>query len=225
MRFLNKYKLHANFNSSSRKLPIRILKFNRPKWNSIKKKIIFSKPQKFPNVLIKKVSIRSVIRLKRYYKIKLQLRTYVSSLFDNTVTFRCYNDIKLKKDLISFYLVKPLYRIDILLWYLNYFTSSFEAKQNINSKLILVNGKGVKSNYYLKKGDLVSFSSTKNFERINDFYRVYRKYLRNNMYLSFLEVDYYSNNIVIVKDFIELAPEDLQLLIEKNVDIKHLLSK
>lgn len=31
MRFLNKYKLHGNFASASKKLPLRIIKFNRPK--------------------------------------------------------------------------------------------------------------------------------------------------------------------------------------------------
>lgn len=122
-------------------------------------------------------------------------------------------------------MARPLYRIDILLWYLNYFNSSFESRQNINSKSILVNGKCVKSNYYLKKGDIISISLKQNDKKTYSFIKIFKKHLFNNIFFSFLEVDYYSNNIVVIKDVVDLVDTDLQLLIEKNIDIKHLLSK
>lgn len=146
-------------------------------------------------------------------------------MFDNSVLIKSFKNVKLRKDLISLYFVKPLYRVDILIWYLNYFASSFEAKQCINSKIILINGKSVKSNYHLKKGDIISFKKFENFKQINNMLKISQKYLDNNMYFSFLEVDYYSNIIIVIKNFDEIMEEDLQLLVEKNVNIKHLLNK
>lgn len=225
MRFLNKYKLHQNLSASSKKLPLRIQKFNRPKWNLVKKKFTGFRRKNFLNIFIKNISVRSVGRLKRYHKTKLQLKWYLLSLFDNSVLIKSFKNVKLRKDLISLYFVKPLYRVDILIWYLNYFASSFEAKQCINSKIILINGKSVKSNYHLKKGDIISFKKFENFKQINNMLKISQKYLDNNMYFSFLEVDYYSNIIIVIKNFDEIMEEDLQLLVEKNVNIKHLLNK
>jgi hypothetical protein len=89
----------------------------------------------------------------------------------------------------------------------------------------LVNGKYVKSNYYLKKGDIISISLKQNDKKTYSFIKIFKKNLFNNIFFSFLEVDYYSNNIVVIKDVVDLVDTDLQLLIEKNIDIKHLLSK
>ena len=89
----------------------------------------------------------------------------------------------------------------------------------------MVNEKYVKSNYYLKKGDIISISLKQNDKKTYSFIKIFKKNLFNNIFFSFLEVDYYSNNIVVIKDVVDLVDTDLQLLIEKNIDIKHLLSK
>jgi len=40
MRFLNKYKIHEHFASGVRKLPIKALKFKKPKWAKIRNKFL-----------------------------------------------------------------------------------------------------------------------------------------------------------------------------------------
>ena len=39
MRFLTKYKIHEHKISATGKLPLRVLKFKRPKWKKIKEKL------------------------------------------------------------------------------------------------------------------------------------------------------------------------------------------
>ncbi len=225
MRFLNKYKVHENPASASKRLPSRILKFNRPKWAKIKSKVTRKKRQAFVNVLINKVPFKSISRVKKYYKVKLQTKKYISSLFDSAVDFKSKKIFKLKKDLICFYLVKPLFRVDILLWYLNYFGSSFEARQNINNKKVIINGDRVKANYYIKKGDIISLNSKLSFEKTHTYNNTKKKYIRNKMFFSFLEFDYYTNTIIVLKDLKDLTTEDLRLLIGESIKVKNILYK
>lgn len=225
MRFLNKYKIHGNFASASKKLPLRIVKFNRPKWAKIKNKVVRIKKQPFVNVLINKLPFKSISRVKKYYKVKLQTKKYISSLFDNTINFKKNSSFKLKKDLICAYLVKPLFRIDILLWYLNYFSSSFESRQNINSKKVLVNEETIKANYFIKKGDIISLNFRLSFEKSHTYNSIKKKYVPNKMFFSFLEYDYYTNTIIVLKDLKDLTIEDLRLLIEESMKVKNILYK
>jgi ribosomal protein S4 len=226
MRHINKYKVHSNYNSSTTKLPLRILKFNRPKWDSIKKKLLFkqkllsTKRTEFANVLVKNVPFKTISRCKRYFKNKLQIKKYVLSLFNDPFFPKGTKNIKLKKELLISYLVEPLYKLDTLLWYLDYVSSSLEARQSINNSVVLVNNKSVKSNYSVKKGDTICILT-----KTSDFNMKSSNYISNNMQLCFLEVDYYSNNIIIVKDLFELTTDDLSLLVEKNIAVNSLSNK
>jgi ribosomal protein S4 len=226
MRHINKYKVHANYNSSTTKLPLRVLKFNRPKWDSVKKKLLFkqkllsTKRIEFANVLVKTVPFKTISRVKRYFKNQLQTKKYVLSLFNNSFFAKGTKNTRLKKELMLSYLVKPLYKLDVLLWYLDYVSSSFEARQSINNSAVLVNNKSVKSNYCVKKGDIISILT-----KTSDFTMKSSSYIPNNMQLCFLEIDYYSNTIIIVKDLLELTTDDLSLLVEKNIAVNSLSTK
>jgi ribosomal protein S4 len=105
-------------------------------------------------------------------------------------------------------LVKPEYWIDILLWKLRFFNSSYEARQQIYNGVILLNNKNILGNVYLKSGDIITF---KNFFKLN--IELNNKYFLNNQKIySFVEIDYYTNTIIIIKDFFELELNDLCLL-------------
>jgi hypothetical protein len=119
----------------------------------------------------------------------------------------------------------PFFRIDILLWYLNYFSTTYEAINQIHNNTVLVNEKSVGPNFYVTKGDIISFSE-KGLLKIKDcILKNKNQYYVNSFYFTFLEIDYYSNTIVITKDVAELSPEDLTLLTEKSIQYQNLVRK
>lgn len=240
MRFLNKYKLHEHFASASRKLPLRINKFKRTKWTVIKRKFWVRKwvwnlartrkkkykgAGKFTNFFKVHVS-KQKYYLRNSFKIKLQTKKYILSLYDNSIKIRLNHKIKYKRDLLCFHFTRSLFRIDILLWYLKVFTSSVEARLFLNSKNVFVNNKPVKSNYYIKKGDVISLESfSELIEKRNSYRNIKAKYKKSRNFFPFLEFDYYTNTFVVLKDWQELSYNDLTLIITENKKIRSMLYK
>jgi ribosomal protein S4 len=116
--------------------------------------------------------------------------------------------------------MKLEYRIDVLLWNLKLFTSTYEAIQNINYGNILVNGVIVKSNIFLKKGDIIT--STK---PVNLISKNFSKKSFSKKFNSMIEIDFYTNSIIIVKDFTETTYLDFTLMFTEYMNVKHLISK
>ena len=271
MRFTNKYKLHANLNISTRRLPKkRVNKFNRSKWLKVQTKILKSdkkysfdprylpkskidsrwsskliREKKFPfwqrkkilankkyrpawllkktiytNIILKKSAAKNISRIRKPHRSQLQLRKYMLSLFDNSIRFEMDKSLKMRKNILMHFLLRHYYRLDLLLWSLDCFSTSFESRQKITNRKILVNGKIGKSNQYLKKGDIISFSIAKGKKTIrNNFIINNKRYRTNGCYFPFLEMDYYSNNIVILKDLKELSSDDLRLMVEEPIQL------
>jgi len=169
---------------------------------------------------IHEVSTKSMVRLENRFKDKLKMRKYLLSLFDNSIDFEIEKSLKMRKDIILHFLIKPYYRLDLLLWSLDCFRTSFESRQKITSKKIFVNGEIGKSNYYVKKGDIISFSSIKGKGKVwNNYLKNNKCYVKNDCFFTFVEIDYYSNNIVILKDWSELSEEDFEFIAEKSVEV------
>lgn len=231
MRFLNKYKLHENFASGLRKLPLRVLKFKRPKWASIKKKLkvkrfvwkfnkrTWKKPR-FVNLL--KIGIKKKFYMNKVFGIKLQTKKYISSLYDNSVKVAWNNDEKFRKNSICNVIAKPMYRVDILLWYLNFFSSAAASKQFINSKKTFVNNKVVGSNYILKQGDMLSFDLPDCIESFNSYRNIKSKFLKSRHLFPYLEYDYYSNTFLVLKSWNQLTENDLTLMFKENRKVKYI---
>lgn len=231
MRFLNKYKLHENFASGLRKLPLRVLKFKRPKWASIKKKLkvkrfvwkfnkrTWKKPR-FVNLL--KIGIKKKFYMNKVFGIKLQTKKYISSLYDNSVKVAWNNDEKFRKNSICNVIAKPMYRVDILLWYLNFFSSAAASKQFINSKKTFVNNKVVGSNYILKQGDMLSFDLPGCIESFNSYRNIKSKFLKSRHLFPYLEYDYYSNTFLVLKSWNQLTENDLTLMFKENRKVKYI---
>jgi len=256
MRFLNKYKIHGNYTSASKKLPLRVLKFKRTKWAKIKTKIRpvfkrrvskwskkntflnkkynknFNKKNTFNNNKRKKpayldllrvsISLRGKFFLNKYFLTKLQTKKYVSSLYDNAITLKTEKKQKYKRNLLCYNIVKPLFRIDILLWYLNFFISSFSARLLINSGYIFINNKTVKPNYCVKKGDIISFDLPEN---CSSYLEVQSKYQKIRKFFPFLEYDYYTNTFIVLKDWEELEKNDFALLFSEIRKFQYLSKK
>lgn len=287
MRFISKYKNFIEVQNNLQKIPLRILKFNRPKWQKIQKKLTynllertklnpyfglkqykkrfnyvkkllkFSKWNILRNLLIiarekrKKMKRRTILkqnkksdltitntlllkkprywgRIKSSYRNSVKLKRNLYSLFDNSVTNSFFKkSLALKKnfsteEIIRICLLKLEFRLDILLWRLNFFSSSFQARQSISENEIIINNKKVLGNIFLKKGDIIYFNTSKSLTqfKINNFLN---NYSINEVFQTFIEVDYYSKTIVIIKDFKDLNVEDLNILMPKHFDIKKFL--
>jgi len=163
-------------------------------------------------------------RIKKKYVDQLNQKRRLSSFFDNAIKFqKC--PYKARENVRGHVLIQPLYRIDILLWYLKYYGSTCEAKQNINNKKILVNDESVKPNYFVKEGDIISLSFTPDFEQKNTHLNVRKKFLKSKNFLSFLEYDKYTNTIIILKEIRFLTYEDYNLFVTEASQLKKILYK
>lgn len=227
MRFINKYKSFDKLENFDQKVPFRILKFNRPKWKKIQKKLLSvkTKNKTFINPLILKNSYKFWDNSQNYFKETVRLKSSISILYDRAVSrlnFKKYstkiNNASIRSFFINF-LIKPEFRIDILLWKLNFFSTVFQARQSVNNGEITVNNLSVLSNVYLKKGDVVLFD-TKNSTKLYNTKAIQTNISISEIFSTFVEIDYYTKTIVILKNYDELSVEDLYVLINNYYDLK-----
>ena len=229
MRNVKKYKQYSKNKDLSPNIPSRILKFNRPKWKFFQKKLEqISKPSgSFINPLVRKASDKYWDKSSDYFKEGIQLKRYLINSFDSSTKVSFLNK-NIKKDvsvkyLLSNFLVKPLYRIDVLLSRLHLFYSVYQTRQFIKDGIILVNNKKIDINFILKKGDIISFNSKKLYKHLN-FEEISSKFLNNDAVYSFIEVDLYTKSLVVLKDINELTLADLNLLITDYFDLYKLIN-
>lgn len=238
MRFLNKYKLYEKRLSSDWKTPKRVLRFKKPKWQAIKKKFRIYRYNWIDNrkiwivpSYIKHLDIIVSNRkfyAKKFFRFKQGIKTYVSSLFEKSIKFKKPTKAKDRHTVVSSFLIKPFYRIDLLLWYLDFFHSSFETRKYINSGNVLVNEKVVKSNYELKQGDIItvkydeSLLSWLNLCNPDMYYR----YKKTRHFFPFIEYDFYTHTIVVLKDWNELSSSDISLFFKNRTKkLKYICGK
>lgn len=120
--------------------------------------------------------------------------------------------------LIKKYLLKPIYKINILFWILNWCKSTREFKYFMFYHKITINNKILKNINFLKKGDIISFNIL-----FNKFTNLQLKSITSKIILSFIEIDIYNNSFIIIKDLSELNINDFYLSINtyyNTLDIK-----
>ena len=78
-------------------------------------------------------------------------------------------------------------------------------------------------NYILKKGDVISFDPKK-IQKHLKFKEISNNFLNNSVVYSFIELDLYTNNFVILKDINELTQADLNLLVTDYFDLYKLIN-
>jgi hypothetical protein len=207
MRYIKKYKNLFNSSLFLKSFPNkRIFKFNRPKW--LKLKFLLKKKKKFIfNFFLIKASYKYWERLQLKYKEGLILKRAVSYFYDNSFNIKIFfKNSSFHKDLLDllvFLIIKPLCKLEILLWKLNFFNSVYEVKQAIKNKKIFLNSFPVKSNKSLKQGDIIYITNFK------------KKFITSNFFLffSFIEVDHYTNTIVLLKNPVEATQQDFYFLL------------
>ena len=231
MRLTPKYKIYKLTKSFPVKYPSRIFKFKRTKWKKIKiqlKKTIFFNYKnkiKFIYINLKKKSKRYWDKVKQNFKKGLVIKNDLYSQFDNHISkndfkknLKKYNPQSIFKTFVYLF-IKPYFRIDILLANLKIFITSYQARQSINNKEIKVNKKIIFGNYFLKKGDVIEIK-LKNIYSLTPTKKIINLFSKNNLFFSFVEYDFYTKKLVIVKSIEEITNSDCFFLNYKDLNIK-----
>lgn len=200
----------------------KFLKLKRPKWNKYKQNLIYNlKRTNFINTSQTSLSIKKWEKKKNFYQKLLITKRNIKQLYYNTCKFKSlkkklkcnkkfkHNNIKL----LSNTLIKIEMRLDFLLYKLNFYSNIFEVRKDINKELILINNKKKEHNYLLKKGDVISFQNY-----LYNQNKKIEKELRTSFFSTFIEVDYYTGQIVIIKDFNELSLSDFSLIFFNHIN-------
>jgi ribosomal protein S4 len=223
MRLTTKYQIFNKISILPTYIPLRILKFKRPKWKRVqknitnvihKKKVNFNTKLKILNPIFLKKTYKNWTKIKTKYKESLLLKRSVYSLFDFNLNKKILFTFKSNEAKVTFlnFFMKLEFKIENLLWRLNFLNSCYNIKQLLTSGFIFINLKKKKNNYILKKGDIITFSKNLNF--------FFNKFLVNKKLFSFLEIDYYSNTIIILKNYNEITLEESTLFFSKFYNIK-----
>jgi len=220
MRTIQKYKIFSKTYFPINSVPTKILKFHRPKWKKVQKLLLKNTQQKlkekksilsFKNNSILTCGTKRWDRYQQSFRTRLKLKKSIQILFANSISNWYLKKIFLKKkyqsykNLVQNSLFKTEYKIDMLLWRLNFFNSCFLVKNSIKKNQLYLNSKTLNSITFLQKGDIIILP-TLNKLLFNSFVS------KSVFFHSFLEVDYYTNTIIIVKDLNELNKKDFFLL-------------
>lgn len=203
MRFLKKYKLWSK--RPERYTPLRVLKFKKSKWKQLKKVFIFKRTFFDTKKVEKLLQLKHKIlwkRLKFRYKQNLLFKLKYKCRYDFSINTKNLKKYSTKHKTILNNILKFDYRVDILLWKLRFFKSTYEARQNIQMGNILLNNKSLISvKKYLKSGDFLQI--------ICDKTKMNGSYLKKEIKSSFLEIDYYTKTLIIIKDLSLLETADI----------------
>lgn len=164
------------------------------------------------------VSFKKWERVKNVYKSSLFLKRFYFHLYDHKLAYKIIKKKLLEVPNMSYISCFQSFmqfelRLDILLWRLRFFSTSHQASIVINHGFIKVNSKVVKSNYILQPGDVVMVEDTCNF--LFFLRRLKKTFLMQN----FFEVDYYTNNIIILDSLISFDHFDYSLFIKQYFDL------
>jgi ribosomal protein S4 len=199
------------------------LNFKRSKWIEFKSNFISNKVfsrkllLNFERIFIRGDSL-SVLknRYRNFVFTKILLKEFYKNSFNNKLLRKLLfkNRSFLKKDLFNLLFIKIEYKLDLLLWKLKFTESIEDAKKLILNKKILVNNNSSHPNYFLKKGDIISFNSNIHFEKIHSKFLEY-----NKIYFSFLEFDYYTTSLCVIKDYSDFNYLEASLFFSKRLKL------
>ncbi len=218
---INKYKLYNKPVSLSR-YPNRILKFKRPKWLKLKSQIQlsnnFNNARSFAiyDLLSSKVNDGVWDKISKYHKkkllanliFKLQFKSRISSIKN------LYNTRNLLLDKYF----KNYYQSGVLLYFLDYYTSKIQSQQKIHFGNLNLNNSLSRANNLLKKGDILNVLDSDIVLTTN-----LQKYSSDSSFLTFLEVDDYSQTLVVVKGLEDLTSEDFYLINSEYINLNNLI--
>lgn len=225
MRRLKKYKKYSFYNKSKTNhslfsvLPQKIKSFKKTKWLFLQEfdKNLKSKKLFINNSVLKvKSQGREISKLKNSYKSSWSTKNNLNLYFNNSFKNIFWKKALLKKNtmnkrtLFLSCLVYPEFKLDMLLYRLEFYNSNFQARQSIQNNEISVNGKRVSGNYVLKKGDVISFAKDKNFLSLQNPTKLF----------PFLEIDFYTKTIVVLVNWQDLKFDECYYFTNQFFDLQ-----
>lgn len=245
MRKYNKFKFVNRFYIYPYFFHNRIFQFKRPKWVGAQKKILnlqaqiknlknskqskknflkFNKVKEIKKNILKNfffnfVAVKSKInswqRLRFFFKESLFMKNAVRKYFDGQFSLSYFKKAFKKPQTrcfsISSVFIRPEFRLDVLLWRLKIFSSVFFSKMAIRNKQVTVNGLNKNFDFYLVKGDVIKFSQVKTY----NLKKYFLKYFKVIFIPSFIELDFYTNTIVVLKSFNNFKIGDFSSVIKE----------
>jgi len=175
------------------------------------------------NPYLLKSNFDKLEKVKNHSKNLIQIKNLWNNIFRKSLNLknvsRNSNFYLSKKGKILKYLIKPYYKLNILLWNLFFFSSPREASQQIAKKKVFVNNRIFTSTVLLTKGDIVSLELNRSKMYFKSFSRNYSFIKR---YISFIEVDFETEIIIVIKDFKDLSIYDFFLLMNNSLSLRFL---
>jgi hypothetical protein len=241
MRKYNKFKFVNRFYIYPYFFHNRIFQFKRPKWSGAQKKILNLQSQIktlqkkksllkvnklkqikknilknfFFNFVAVKSKINSWQRLRFFFKESLFMKNAVRKYFDGQFSLSYFKKFFKKPQVRCFSIasvfIRPEFRLDILLWRLKIFSSVFYSKIAIRNKQVTVNNLTKNFDFYLVKGDIIKFSNIKTYS----LKKYFLKYFKIIFIPSFIELDFYTNTIVVLKSFNNFKIGDFSSVIKE----------
>ena len=157
-------------------------------------------------------------KVKQAYKNGLFLKYRIYQYFGSSMSLKYFKkQAILRKKVFHEFLIKSFFKLDILLWKLKFFYTIKQAQQYIKSKNVFVNNICITtSNFFLNKGDVIKILNTNAC--------ILKKIQVNTSFiLSFCEVDFYTNRIILLKEFSSLTEGDFLLIFECLIGIRNFI--
>lgn len=204
------------FQRLERKLPRRrffVRRFKRGGRRRKQKKILDNRASKlFVTYRSKRCALHKWNRTRFLYKNSLQQKRRLLVLHDSSVGKRIYAKILNNKNqrrlhLFTHIFVRPEFRLDMVLWRLQFYKSPYESQCAVRTGKVFVNGNCVKSLYYLNEGDIVSVRDSVLFRNVTKKYRLV------NFLPLFFEVDYYTQTFVVLKHWGAVSFDDANVFL------------
>lgn len=238
MRLKQKFKIFKQLKNwkNAEYFPTKLFTTSKKSWNSLLSSYNIQKN----NQLIKesKASLNSIVKVKRWgfnrklYKNGLEAKRYYYHIFDYIIRNKNLKQIYLRESKkykennfinAGLYLVKPNFRLDILVWLLGFTNSVYESRNFIFTRNLFLNHNNKPNpGNLVKTGDIISLDFNKDltFKKINKK-NIYFK----NKFFFCCEVDYYSKNIIVVNDFSNMLKSyDNPQVFFKRLDIRKFVS-
>lgn len=218
MSFKFTYKSYSKKTVFLDSLPLKkISNFKKSKWKFVARFLKQKKNWKLKFFDFRKINVKQkpIPRTRNTYSTGLMLRRSLNNYCNNSFNIQLIKKYLYSKNnsMLNILLV-PLFKLDILLWKLQLYQSTKQVKQDIKCKLIKVNDTFIDTPPILKKGSVITILKDKFYTR--------SLFPMKSFFYSFCEIDFYSQNLIIIKNSIDFFNGDTTLLLKKNVNIKNL---